>query len=124
MKHVSDHIFPTFPESAMRTLLFSNAVFHDGINVTCRNGYKWADAMGELVKIAETSDDEEWRYGHILGVLTVKLNKIPEGILALEHDPSCRTTEGIIKEMRRVYGEDLKEDAGTTVLFFEFEKNE
>lgn len=107
-----------------KMLLFSNPVFHDGINVTCRNGYKWAESLGEIVRVAETGNEENWRYGLILGVLTCKLNKIPETVLAMEHDPSCRTQEGIITEMKRVYGDDLADDAGTTVLFFEFESED
>lgn len=124
MRHISDHVFPDSDfEPTLRTLLFTNPVFHNGINVTCRSGYKWADSLGEIVKIEETGNEGErpGRYGHILGVMTVKLNKIPETVLAMEHDPSCRTQEGIIKEMKRVYGEDLPEDAPTTVLFFELE---
>lgn len=108
-------------EGMFRTLYFTNPVFHKGINVTCRNGYKWSDAQGELVNVKDTETDEYFGKAHILGVLTCKLDKIPEAVLSLEHDPSCRTSEGIITEMKRVYGDDLKEDAGTTVLFFEFE---
>ena len=108
-------------EVQLRTLLFSNPVFHKGINVTCRNGYKWADAMGELVHIQDTNGMTDYGYGHILGIMTVCLNKIPECVLSLEHDPSCQTVEGIITEMKRVYGDDLKENAPTTVLFFEMQ---
>jgi hypothetical protein len=108
-------------EGMFRTLLFSNPVFHNGINVTCRNGYKWSDALGELVNVEDTDGTTYYGKAHILGVLSCKLNKIPECVLSLEHDPSCRTSEGIIKEMKRVYGDSLKEDAPTTVLFFEFE---
>jgi hypothetical protein len=117
-KGTSEGIFPE-----LRTLLFSNPVFHGGVNVTCRNGYKWADALHEIVKVADTDNVSEWQYAHILGVMTMKLDKIPETILSLEHDPECRTTDGIITEMKRVYGDELKDDAPTTVLFFEFESS-
>lgn len=110
-------------EPTLRTLLFSNPVFHNGVNVTCRNGYKWSTALGEIVKVSDTDNVAEWQYAHILGVMTMKLDKIPEAILALEHDSNCRTTDGIITEMKRVYGDELKDDAPTTVLFFEFESN-
>jgi hypothetical protein len=59
----------------------------------------------------------------ILGVLTTKLNTIPESILQHEHDPTCRTLHGIAKEMRNVYGDDVKDDEPVTVLFFEFGKS-
>jgi len=123
MRHIAEHVFPD-KEPKLKPLLFSNPVFHKGINVTCRNGYKWADAMGELVDVRDTDGTTDYGMAHVLGVMTCKLNKIPEGVLALEHDPSCRTTEGIITEMKRVYGADLKDDAGTTVLFFEFESED
>lgn len=103
-----------------RLLLFSNPVFHSGINVTVRNGYKWADALGNIVNVGDTDGLADLRPAHILGVLTTKLNKIPESILAQGHDPSCRTLDGIITEMKRVYGDDLADDAPVTVLFFEF----
>lgn len=105
----------------LKKLLFSNPVFHDGINVTVRNGYKWADSLGEIVEVVDTEQTQEPTMAHVLGVLITKMNKIPESILQHEHDPSCRTIKGITTEMRRVYGEDLKDDAPVTVLFFEFE---
>jgi len=104
----------------LKQLLFSNPVFHDGINVTVRNGYKWADAMGEIVDVVDTDGEIEPVMAHVLGALTTQLNKIPESILQHEHDPKCRTLEGITKEMRNIYGDDLAEDAPVTVLFFEF----
>jgi len=107
-------------ELTLRTLLFSNPVFHKGVNVTCRNGYKWADAMNEIVNVEDTDGTTHYGEAFILGVMTCKLNKIPECILSLEHDPSCQTNTGLITEMKRVYGESLSEDAPTTVLIFEF----
>ena len=106
----------------LKKLLFSNPVFHDGINVTVRNGYKWADALGEIVDVvdADAVEPEEPMMAHVLGVLTMQLDKIPESILEHEHDPNCRTPEGILQEMQSVYGDDLQEDAPVTVLFFEF----
>lgn len=107
----------------LKQLLFSNPVFHDGINVTVRRGYKWADAMGEVVDVMNTDGTGEPIMAQILGVLTTKLNTIPESILQHEHDPKCRTLYGIAKEMRNVYGDDVKDDEAVTVLFFEFGKS-
>ena len=106
----------------LKQLLFSNPVFHDGINVTVRKGYKWADAMGEIVDVMNTDGTGEPIMAQVLGVLMTKLNTIPESILQHEHDPSCRTLSGITKEMRNVYGDDVKDDEPVTVLFFEFGK--
>lgn len=106
----------------LKQLLFQNPIFHDGINVTVRSGYKWANALGEIVDVVSTDGKREPVMGHILGVLTTKLNKIPESILIHEHDPACRDLNGITTEMRRVYGGELKDDAPVTVLFFEFEQ--
>jgi hypothetical protein len=111
-------------EPTLETLLFNNPVFHKGVNVTCRKGYKWAQQMGAIVNVRDTDGTTDYGYGHILGAMVVKLNKIPECVLTLEHDPSCRTVDGIITEMKNVYGDDLKDDAPTTVLFFELESDE
>jgi len=107
----------------LKQLLFSNPVFHDGINVTVRRGYKWADAMGEVVDVVNTDDTGKPIMAQILGVFITKLNTIPESILQHEHDPTCRTLHGIAKEMRNVYGDDVKDDEPVTVLFFEFGKS-
>lgn len=112
----------------LKQLLFSNPVFHDGINVTVRRGYKWADAMGEIVNVMDTDNVGLTAGGapamaQVLGVLVTKLNTIPESILVHEHDPTCRTLHGIAKEMRNVYGDDVKDDEPVTVLFFEFGKS-
>jgi hypothetical protein len=104
----------------LKQLLFSNPVFHDGINVTVRKGYKWADAMGEVVDVMNTDGTGEPIMAHVLGVLTTQLDKIPESILMHEHDPECRTLRGITKVMREVYGDEVKDDEPVTVLFFEF----
>ena len=114
---IDDSVEPT-----LRKLLFNKPVFHDGINVTCRNGYKWADSMGNIVNLQNTDGTTDYGMAHILGIMVVKLNKIPESVLSMEHDPNCQTLDGIITEMKRVYGKDLKDDAPTTVLFFELEK--
>lgn len=44
-----------------KQLLFSNLVFHNGINVTACNGYKWADSLGEIVEVndAELTQERE-----------------------------------------------------------------
>ena len=112
-----------YEDVKLKTLLFSNPVFHKGLNVTCRNGFKWADSLNEVVEVRDTDNTTDYGLGYISGVLTLPLNQIPEGILQYEHDPSCRTTEGIIAEMRNVYGDKLDENAPTTVLFFEFMKD-
>lgn len=102
----------------LKQLLFQNPVFHDGINVTVRNGYKWADTLGEIVEVVDTEQTQEPEQAHVLGVLTMKLNTIPESILELAHDPKCRDLKGIMIEMKRIYG-DIANDAPVTVLFFE-----
>ena len=103
----------------LKKLLFSNPTFHDGINVTVRSGYKWADALGEIVEVSDAEQTQEPEMAHVLGVLTTKLNTIPESILAQEHDPKCKTLEGITEVMKDIYG-DIADDAPVTVLFFEF----
>jgi len=102
----------------MKKLLFGNPVFHSGINVTCRAGLKWADTLGQTVDVADVENEVECGEAKIVGVLVTELENIPESVLQLEHDPACRTKEGIEKELRTIYG-NLSDDATITVLFFE-----
>ena len=75
-------------------MLFSNAVQHVGRNVTVRRGVKWS-----LQFAAEIEG-----YGEL--PITSKVLRFidlgPEDI-ADEHDPACRTYEGLLEVMRRVY---------------------
>ena len=88
-------------------LLFQNATFRNGINVTVRRGDKWHGREGETIEIfddAGTNFHERFRgQARILGSLYMFFDDIPAGLLQHEHDPSCHTKRGLKAELMRVY---------------------
>jgi len=91
-------------------MLFENPAFHPGLNITVRNGKKWSEKKLDAVRVVKTGDTE------LLGVLSVvfqvELNLARTRSMGLltkiiqhEHDPNCRTLEGLCKVMDEVYGE-------------------
>lgn len=93
----------------METLLFLNNRHHPGENVTVRKGRKWSDRLevGEHVTLAATNGDSPCQYAAVVGLLRCRLADCPPALLALEHDPSCRTLEGLLEALRAAYGRDL-----------------
>lgn len=78
----------------MKQLLFSNPVFHPGRNITCRRGIKWALETDAVID----------------GVGSVKLTPrvmrfadVTDSDVEFEHDPACRTADGLRRELERVY---------------------
>lgn len=99
-------------------LLFSNAKFHAGINVTVRDGDKWMKQIGKEVILKDLEEDEAVGFGEILGAMYVNIGDIPDNILKLEHDKDCTSTRGIWREMEVVYRKAFGFYDKVTVLFF------
>ncbi|MEK7191970.1 MAG: hypothetical protein AAB646_00440 [Patescibacteria group bacterium] len=99
-------------------LLFQNPVFHQGLNVTVRNGDKWMRPnVGDKLSIKETGKDAVISEGVVIGKALLPIRLVPETLLQYEHDPSCRNLTGLLTEMKRVYP-DFSEDSLVTVLLF------
>lgn len=97
----------------IKLLEFSNPVFKNGVNLTVRRGTKW-----HMVDMAYVQLGGEHRHGPV--ILTTEIKKFNELIdveLRDEHDPSCRTVEGLAVEMKRVYPEFEVTDEVTLVKF-------
>ena len=76
--------------------------------------------VGDTVRIAKTGDEDNTLFeAEINGRFMFKMKYLPEYVLAEEHDPSCRTREGMIAAMRDAYPdvEDL-DNQDVTVLRF------
>lgn len=110
----------------IHTLSFMNPVFHEGLNVTVRNGDKWMIInINDGLRLVEAdrgprrSDEPKDAVG--MGVLAGKLllpfKLLPEEVVALEHDPIYNTKEKLVFAMRSLYP-DFSEDSIVTVLFF------
>ena len=103
---------------------FDNPVFHGGVNITVRDGAKWANTakMGDILWVIEPDDDERQGFtknGEVCGILHAPLDDIPAGLHKLNHDPKCRTKAGIKAELDRIYGANpWPGHRMVTVLFF------
>jgi len=112
-----------------KPLLFQKPDFHQGVNVTVRRGAKWFGMLevGDYVEIEATEGFENegmtGNYGYhlVLGVAFVKdLDDIDSELLKFEHDPTCRTDDGLLKCLREVYGDNV-DDCGegfSVVVFY------
>jgi hypothetical protein len=102
------------------TMHFNNPVFHDGENLTVRRGIKWASAYEGCVILAPD----------IKGAIIVRrvivmpfkeLACIDIPMLASEHDPACRTYDGLLETMREIYPDFIEQEI-VTLVFFEIKK--
>lgn len=101
-----------------RDLDFSNAVFHDGVNLTVRRSTKWSNArVGEGLRITDNGFATD-KAARVWTVYTKPFSDIDVFHLQLEHDPACRTLEGLYNVMCNVY-DDFDKDEECTLLFFE-----
>ena len=106
---------------------FGNPVFRRGINLTVRKGNKWlgAESRGyghmpqghyEIMGPDDIIDGE-------IEVLETRLRAFnyfagQYGILSFEHDPGCRNYTGLLKDMRRAYGDTFTKKDEVTLVFF------
>lgn len=97
----------------IKLLEFSNPVFKDGVNLTTRRGRKWHGVDMAFIQLGGTHT-----FGPaILATRVLPFNEVTDADLKNEHDPSCRTVEGLAIEMKRVYPEFELTDEVTLVEF-------
>jgi hypothetical protein len=126
----------------MRTLLFQNNVHSTekleipgeekprAINLTVRKGLKWERNLkiGDTVMLQETGDETirstcDMVTATIFDVKVMSFNDLlsyPK-MLLLEHDPDCRTYNGLYKVMRKVYDGFLAHEL-VTLVFYEVDR--
>ena len=100
---------------------FLNPVFHDGMNVTVRDGDKWAEKLkvGDELALAETGANNARDGGRVVGILYCSLDELPSGILKWEHDPACRTKAGLREILDKTYGKtQFGHRMVTAVIFY------
>lgn len=103
---------------AKHEILFSNPVFHKGININVRNGDKWMRAdVGDLLDIKSSKENRIILTAIVIGKALIPFSLIQNQWLLNEHDPFCRNAGGLYEEMKRLYPGFTK-DSLVTVLFF------
>lgn len=105
-----------FDESGSET----NNNFHDGLNVTVRRGDKYLKIFDIDTKfVSENLQGKHLGYGSVVSLVGCKIKDIPEKFLELEHDPHCRTREGLIEVLQNVYHDkSIDENELVTVVVF------
>lgn len=93
----------------MKELKFNNPVFHSGVNVTVRRGLKWIFEDCAIVSDQNAAlNHQPFKFSD--------LKNFPEFLLK-EHDPECRTYEGLLKIMKETYN-NFDENEAVTVVWF------
>lgn len=100
-------------DAPARVLKFNNPVFNKGESVTVRRGLKWADCLTQRVIL------EDLREVMISSIKIVpSFDYIREIDLANEHDPKCRTKEGLFQVLQETYEGVTKEEPFTLIYFY------
>ena len=109
-------------------LKFKNPVFHDGVNTTVRRGVKWsiADEPEFGYPIIDTNDpvtddgkDKIIGFAKPVDVKVVRMCDISDDMIRFEHDPKCRTYNGLLDVMKETYN-NFSDKEIVTVLTFDF----
>lgn len=97
----------------IKNLLFSNPTFNDGINLTVRKGHKWhCERQAHL--------DLGGKMSVFLPIMHTRLavfDELTDADLVHEHDPICRTKEGLFGVLQEVYPGFLETDEVTLIHF-------
>lgn len=101
---------------------FGNPVWKPGLNVTVRQGTKWAETRGTV--FATTVLGLPVTPIEVVETLVLEFEELkpaPERsrslLLAFEQNPGCRNYFALLKEMRSVYS-DFNPQAEVTMVFF------
>jgi len=98
--------------SRPKILEFQNPVFHPGWNTTVRRGSKWSKERLAGVQVGSSCVVVE------LKSVQYHFHQLRDHMLRHEHDPSCRTVEGLFTEMCRIYPGFQRNEEVTLVDFW------
>lgn len=108
------------------TMHFISGTFHPGLNITVRRGLEWFQKgllPGDTFTLCvcpRRDDHTPIGTAKVAFVMAATIETIPGELMAYEHEPSCRTKEGLLEAMRKVLGE-VRSDEVVTVIGFERE---
>lgn len=110
-------------EETTYTMYFGNPVFEPGkTQSTCRLGDKWETQLdvGDVIDIQATKGNgpAEADMALVTGIKYMPFGDLPGAWLRMEHDPDCRTRDGLAEEMKSIYGEDFNRQARCTMVLF------
>lgn len=110
-------------------LHFLNARFLPGLNVTVRDGRKWAGAepgwlLALMDDVSTPGPSEHVGDARVIHIQHVeKLEDVPDVWMALNHDPSATEVEGLREALNLAYGTGAHGRDGYTVVLFHVERD-
>lgn len=121
-------------EAPMDLLFKGNLTFHDDrMNLTIRRGVKWSFcSVGDIVNVSdadnrfEITEDGKHRditkpiilfKAKIVGTKLVRFCDLFDNDLEYEHDPNCRTVDGLSKVLSNIYPLFDRRELVTLVYF-------
>lgn len=108
------------------TLHFISGTFHPGLNITVRRGLEWFQKgllPGQTITLCvcpQRHDHTVIGQARVAFVMAARIETIPDELMVYEHEPSCRSKEGLLQAMSQVFGE-VRTDETVTVIGFEME---
>jgi len=99
-------------ENDLRIIHFNKPVFHDGTNCTVRYGYKWAD-----LKIGEEILLNGDKRAIVKKLLICRFKEIKKEDILCEHDPECRTIDGLFDTLSDIYP-NFSNNSIVTIIYF------
>ncbi len=99
-------------------LLFTTYKFRTGTNLSIRRGPQWASKIdvGDTIWL-QSREGGEQRKALVTGIKVKRFRDIREQDLALEHDPQCRTWNGLSTTMKKLF-DDFDETEIVTMVYF------
>jgi len=91
----------------MKELKFQNPTFNDGENVTIRRGDKWNNIKEALINGKSVNLKTE----------LIRFNELTDLHIKNEHDPKCRSIEGLFEVMSELYY-GFNKDEYVTIIYF------
>lgn len=103
-------------------LFFENPVFHNGLNVTVRRGHSWLKAVSGDTLVLKDADAHIHARADTHSANHKRFKDIDTDeycyLLRYMHDPRCRTYQGLLDEMGRIYPDFSENEFVTLLLFF------
>jgi hypothetical protein len=105
------------------TLHFISGTFHSGLNITVRRGLEWFRKgliPGQTITLCVCPPGQDHTVvgqARVAFVMAALIETIPDELMKYEHEPSCRTKEGLLAAMSRVLGEVWADEIVTVIGF-------
>ena len=99
----------------MTKLKFENLVFARGMQQTIRKGKK--PVCGNFFRITSKAG-VDLDQAIVYEQETYFFSEIPDNVIAMSHDPECRTADGLLKAMKHYYPDFDEVNEVVTVVWF------